>query len=139
VFWAFRIMVGTAIIMLIVSWTAAWNLRRRGVMPRPLAMILVPMTLSGWLATLAGWYTTEVGRQPWLVTGVLRTAEAVGPVPTEHVALTLTLYTLLYIVLIVAYLATLVHLSLRAAREGDEAPLPGVLNRPLSQPAQDTE
>ncbi|MDH6231021.1 cytochrome d ubiquinol oxidase subunit I [Mesorhizobium soli] len=139
VFWAFRIMVGTAIIMLIVSWVAAWNLWRRGKMPRWLAIILVPMTLSGWLATLAGWYTTEIGRQPWLVTGVLRTAEAVGPVPAEHVALTLILYTLLYIVLIVAYLGTLVHLSLRAAKEGDESPLPGVLDRPLSQPAHDTE
>jgi hypothetical protein len=38
------------------------------------------MTFSGWVATLAGWYVTEIGRQPWLVTGVLRTAEAAGPI-----------------------------------------------------------
>jgi cytochrome d ubiquinol oxidase subunit I len=38
------------------------------------------MTFSGWVATLAGWYVTEIGRQPWLVTGILRTGEAAGPV-----------------------------------------------------------
>ena len=97
---------------------------------------MVPMALSGWVAVLAGWYTTEIGRQPWLVTGVLKTVDALGPVPGSHVALTLTVYLILYAVLIAAYLGALVYLSLKAARDGDASPLPAVLDTPLSQPAQ---
>jgi cytochrome d ubiquinol oxidase subunit I len=139
VFWGFRIMVGTGLAMLAVSWAASWYLLRRRALPRPLAYLMVPMTLSGWLATLAGWYTTEIGRQPWLVTGILRTDEALGAVPGSHVALTLAIYLALYAVLIVVYLGTLVHLALKAAKDGDESPLPGVLNKPLSQPVHGTE
>ncbi len=78
-FWGFRIMVGTGVLMLLVSWTASFFLWRRKALPKPLALLMVPMALSGWVATLAGWYTTEIGRQPWLVSGVLRTEEALGP------------------------------------------------------------
>ena len=92
-------------------------------------MLMVPMALSGWVATLAGWYTTEIGRQPWLVTGVLKTADAVGPVAGSHVALTLAVYLLLYVLLLVAYIGVLVHLALKAAKDGDTSPLPGVLER----------
>jgi cytochrome d ubiquinol oxidase subunit I len=135
-FFGFRIMVGTGILMLVISWSAAYFLWRRRTLPRMLAYLLVPMTLSGWVATLAGWYTTEIGRQPWLVTGVMKTHEALGPVAGGHVAMTLAGYLALYAVLIVAYLATLVHLALKAAKDGDESPLPSVLGRPLSQPLQ---
>jgi cytochrome bd ubiquinol oxidase subunit I len=135
VFWGFRIMVGTGLAMLAVSWTAAWHLRRYR-LPRLLALAMVPMALSGWVASLAGWYTTEIGRQPWLVTGILRTADALGPVPGGHVALTLAVYLVLYALLILAYLGVLIRLSLKAARDGDTSPLPGVLDRPLAQPVQ---
>jgi cytochrome d ubiquinol oxidase subunit I len=134
VFWGFRIMVGTGLLMLAVSWSAAFFLRRRG-LPKPLALLMVPMALSGWVATLAGWYTTEIGRQPWLVTGILKTADAVGPVAGSHVALTLAVYLILYAALLATYLGVLVHLALKAAKDGDTSPLPGVLNAPLSQPA----
>ena len=97
VFWGFRIMVGTGLLMLAVSWSGAFFLKRRHSLPKPLAMLMVPMALSGWLATLAGWYTTEIGRQPWLVTGVLKTADAVGPVAGSHVAFTLAVYLILYV------------------------------------------
>ncbi|UCI30873.1 cytochrome ubiquinol oxidase subunit I [Mesorhizobium sp. B4-1-4] len=135
IFWSFRIMVGTGLLMLAVSWSAAFFLKRRHRLPKPLALLMVPMALSGWLATLAGWYTTEIGRQPWLVTGVLKTADAVGPVAGSHVALTLAVYLILYVLLLIAYLGVLVHLALKAANDGDTSPLPGVLNAPLSQPA----
>ncbi|KQZ32172.1 cytochrome D ubiquinol oxidase subunit I [Mesorhizobium sp. Root552] len=135
VFWGFRIMVGTGLLMLAVSWSAAFFLRRRRSLPKPLALLMVPMALSGWVATLAGWYTTEIGRQPWLVTGILKTADAVGPVAGSHVALTLAVYLVLYALLLVTYLGVLVHLALKAAKDGDTSPLPGVLNAPLSQPA----
>jgi len=136
VFWAFRIMVGVGVLMLVLSWAAAWFLWRRRTLPRLIALALVPMALSGWVATLAGWYTTEIGRQPWLVTGVLKTVDAVGPVAGSHVALTLAVYLLLYLVLLIAYLGVLVHLALKAAKDGDTSPLPAVLDRPLAQPVQ---
>lgn len=136
VFWGFRIMVGTGLLMLAVSWGGAWFLWRRRALPRWLALVMVPMAVSGWVASLAGWYTTEIGRQPWLVTGVLRTDEALGPVPGGHVALTLAAYLILYALLLITYLGVLVHLALKAAKDGDSSPLPAVLDRPLSQPAQ---
>jgi cytochrome d ubiquinol oxidase subunit I len=134
VFFAFRIMVGTGILMLVLSWIGAWHLFRRNRLPRSLAILLVPMALSGWVAVLAGWYTTEIGRQPWLVTGVLRTADAVGPVPGEHVAFTLALYLALYAALLFAYVGVLVRLALKAAREGDGEAEPAVSDRPFAQP-----
>jgi cytochrome d ubiquinol oxidase subunit I len=136
VFWGFRIMVGTGVLMLLVSWSAAWFLWRRHTLPRPLAMLMVPMAVSGWVASLAGWYTTEIGRQPWLVSGILRTADALGSVPGEHVALTLAAYLVIYVLLLLAFLSVLVRLSLKAAKEGDSSPLPAVLEHPLAQPAQ---
>ena len=113
-------MVGIGVAMLALSWLAAWTIRRRGVdaMPRWLAHGLVAMTFSGWVATLAGWYVTEIGRQPWLVTGVLKTADAVGPVGSAMVASSLTLYLVVYAVLLTAYIAVLYRL----ARLGKAAP-----------------
>ena len=73
-------MVGVGLLMLLVSWLGAWQWSRAAAQPAPwLAAVLVAMTFSGWVATLAGWYVTEIGRQPWLVYGVLRTADAVAP------------------------------------------------------------
>ncbi len=136
VFWGFRVMVGTGLLMLAISWSAAWFLWRRRALPKWIALAMVPMAVSGWVASLAGGYTTEIGRQPWLVTGVLRTDEALGPVPGSHVALTLAAYLILYALLLITYLGVLVHLALKAAKDGDSSPLPAVLDRPLSQPAQ---
>ena len=136
VFFSFRVMVGVGVLMLLLSWTAAFFLWRRDTLPRLVALAYAPMAFSGWVATLAGWYTTEIGRQPWLVTGVLRTADAVGPVPATHVGFTLTVYVLLYIVLMVVYLGVLTYLAVKAARDGDKTPLPGVEDHALSQPMQ---
>ncbi len=121
VFWAFRIMVGTGLLMLAVSWLAAWLLRRTGTVPRPLARIMVAMTFSGWVATVSGWYVTEIGRQPWLVNGVLATADAASAVPAAAVGTTLALYLALYVLLLAAYIGAVFHL----ARKGDRASVPG--------------
>ncbi|MFW5679730.1 MAG: cytochrome ubiquinol oxidase subunit I [Pseudomonadota bacterium] len=115
VFFAFRVMVGVGLLMLVVSWFAVWRLRRHGLSPS-LGRGLVAMTFSGWVATLAGWYTTEIGRQPWLVDGVLLTADAVGPVPAAMVASTLVLYLVVYATLIATYVAVLFYLAGKAAR-----------------------
>ncbi len=107
VFWGFRVMVGMGMLMWLVAWLGSWRLWRAGSLPPWMLRGLVAMTFSGWVATLAGWYVTEIGRQPWLVTGILRTRDAVTPVAGGHVATSLTLYLLLYAVLLVAYVGTL--------------------------------
>ncbi|SHF13959.1 cytochrome d ubiquinol oxidase subunit I [Microbulbifer donghaiensis] len=106
-FFGFRIMVGMGMLMLAVAWTSCFFLRRRGELPQWMLKVVVAMTFSGWLATLAGWYVTEIGRQPWLVTGVLRTADAVTPLAPANVGFSLTLYLLVYAVLMWAYIHTL--------------------------------
>lgn len=119
VFWSFRVMVGTGMLMLLVSWFAAYRLWKHGSadgMPKLLLIGLVGMTFSGWVATLAGWYTTEIGRQPWIVQGVITTYEAVADVPAPYVAGTLTAYLTVYAVLLLAYIATIFGLATRAAK-----------------------
>lgn len=99
VFFAFRVMVGVGVLMLLVSWPAAWQLLRRGSVSPSLARALVAMTFSGWLALVAGWYVTEIGRQPWLVHSVLATAQAASKVAAPMIALTLAMYLTLYLAL----------------------------------------
>ena len=116
VFWAFRVMVGTGMLMLAVSWLAAWQLRRRGEPSPFMARALVAMTFAGWLATLAGWYVTEIGRQPWLVTGVLRTADALTDTPAPMIGASLAAYLTLYVLLLLAYVSVLFHLARKSGR-----------------------
>ncbi|GAB2496432.1 cytochrome ubiquinol oxidase subunit I [Arenimonas alkanexedens] len=111
VFWGFRIMVGTGVLMLLVSWWTAWRLRRNAEPTRAQALALVAMTLSGWVATLSGWYVTEIGRQPWLVTGVLRTVDAASATPAPIIGISLTAYLLLYALLLSAYVSVLFYLA----------------------------
>jgi cytochrome d ubiquinol oxidase subunit I len=117
VFWGFRVMVGVGLLMLVVAWSVTWTLWRRREPGTWQARALVAMTFSGWVATLAGWYVTEIGRQPWLVTGILRTAEAVSatPAPAPMIAASLAGYLSLYAALIVAYVAVLFHMARKAA------------------------
>jgi cytochrome d ubiquinol oxidase subunit I len=114
VFWSFRIMVGVGLLMLLVSWLAAWQLRGGRTPPGTTLRLLVAMSFSGWIATLAGWYTTEIGRQPWLVQGVLTTAEAASAVPAGSIGLTLAMYLILYLLLTIAYVRVLFHLAAKA-------------------------
>jgi len=116
VFWGFRIMVGLGFLMLAVAWVSSGFLWRRGALPNWLLKVLVGMTFSGWVATLAGWYVTEIGRQPYLVTGVLTTADAVTQVPSGNVATSLAIYLTLYGVLFVAYISTLFLIARKAVQ-----------------------
>ena len=115
VFWAFRVMVGTGMLMLLVSWTLAWQIRKKGQPSVNAARVLVAMTFSGWVATLAGWYVTEIGRQPWLVSGVLPTSAAVADHPVPMLAISLAAYLGMYVLLLAAYIGTLIHLARRAS------------------------
>ena len=120
VFWSFRVMVGTGLLMLLVSWSATYMIlrRKRGVegLPKPALYALVGMSFSGWLATLAGWYTTEIGRQPWLVQGVMTTKEAVADVPAPMVLSTLIAYLVVYAALLAAYIFVIFYLARKAAK-----------------------
>jgi cytochrome bd ubiquinol oxidase subunit I len=124
VFWAFRVMVGTGMLMLAASWLGAFLLWRRGAdrMPKLYLIGLSGMTFIGWLATLAGWYTTEIGRQPWLVSGVLTTKAAVSDVAAPMVLTTLVSYLLVYLALMIAYMAVITLMARKAAK--GEAPPP---------------
>ena len=119
VFFAFRIMVGMAVLMVLVSWTGVVLMRRRraGVdgLPRAFLYVTVAMTFAGWITTLAGWYTTEIGRQPWLVTGLLTTKQAVADVPAPMVLGTLLAYMAVYLALILAYVGVLFHLARKSS------------------------
>jgi cytochrome d ubiquinol oxidase subunit I len=130
VFYAFRVMVGTGLAMVALALLGAGYLWRRGTLPTLLLRGFVLMTFSGWLATLAGWYVTEIGRQPWLVTGVLTTAQAAGPVPAASIGTTLAMYLTLYALLLSAYIATLYRL---AAKGRISEAVPG--NAPIPQTA----
>jgi cytochrome d ubiquinol oxidase subunit I len=92
------------------------------------------MTFSGWIATLAGWYVTEIGRQPWLVTGVLNTADAATQIPAGNVALSLTLYAAVYLFLLVAYIRTLFLMARRSVEIEEIQPeeMPG-FQMPMQQ------
>jgi cytochrome d ubiquinol oxidase subunit I len=115
VFFAFRAMVGIGVLMLVVAWWGAWITRARRVPPSWALWVFSAFTFAGWGATLCGWITTEVGRQPWLVTGVLRTADAVGDISGAALGASLTAYILTYIALFVAYMIVLTHLAAKGA------------------------
>ncbi|MCU0826560.1 MAG: cytochrome ubiquinol oxidase subunit I [Tabrizicola sp.] len=118
VFWSFRIMVGVGMLMLLASWAGAFLLWRRGAdnLPRPYLWGLSGMSFAGWVATLAGWYTTEIGRQPWLVNGVLTTEAAVADVPAPMVLSTLIVYLAIYAILMVAYIGVITYMARKAAK-----------------------
>jgi cytochrome d ubiquinol oxidase subunit I len=116
VFFAFRVMVGIGVLMLVLAWTGVWLTRRGALPPRWLLWTYAGFTFAGWLATLAGWLVTEIGRQPWLVTGVLRTAEAVGKASGPLLGASLTAYIVTYSALLVAYMVVLTHMAGKGAR-----------------------
>lgn len=120
-FFGFRVMVGVGVLMLLVSVTTAWQLLRGQHLSLWMLRALVAMTFAGWVATLAGWYVTEIGRQPWLVQGVLTTRDAVANVPATTVAGSLTMYLGLYGLLLVAYVTTLFYMARQAAGNSNAA------------------
>lgn len=114
VFYSFRVMVGLGMLMLSIAWIAVWQLWRRKEPAQWLLRISIGMMFSGWVATLAGWYVTEVGRQPYLVSGVLLTKDAVTTVPTANVVFSLTLYSILFAGLLWLYIHTVLLMARRS-------------------------
>lgn len=127
VFYAFRVMVGMGMLMLLVAAWTAWKLwpQRRAAettLPRPLLWTLAAMSFSGWVATLAGWYVTEIGRQPYIVYGLLHTADVATRIAPANVALTLTAYCIVYGLLLVTYVGVLKYMAEHPVKHAPEAP-----------------
>jgi len=130
-FFAFRIMVGIGLLMLLVVilgqalrlrgrlWQAAWFLR--------LCPWFAPL---GFIAVIAGWTTTEVGRQPWTVYGLLRTADSVSPSLTgANVAWSLLLYMIVYLIMFTTGIGFMAALVRRGPQQGGDA---GPEDEPMS-------
>ncbi len=121
VFWAFRIMVGLGFLMIGMAWLGVL-LRKR--LPRPYLWGLAAMAPSGFVATLAGWTVTEVGRQPFTVYGLLRTADSVSPhLQGPEVMTSLMLFAIVYNLVLAAFL----YFAVRAVKVGpkpDDSPPP---------------
>jgi cytochrome d ubiquinol oxidase subunit I len=134
-FFAFRIMVGCGLIMLLLAWVGTY-LSRKGRLEQSrtllwLTFLSFPLPF---IASLSGWFTAEVGRQPWTVYGLLRTAEALTPFLTARTALTsLVVFCSLYS-FIFAFGVVYIHRLLRAGPVGRLVlPAAGAIpRRPLS-------
>ncbi|RZI42490.1 cytochrome ubiquinol oxidase subunit I [Herbaspirillum sp. HC18] len=127
VFWSFRLMVGLGVLMIALGIWSVW-LRMRGTLwqSRAFLRFAVWMGPSGIVALLAGWFTTEVGRQPWTVFGLLRTADAVSAHGELQLGITLITFILVYIAVFgtgIGYLLRLIRVG--PVRHDDRRPESG--------------
>lgn len=135
-FYAFRIMVGIGVLMLLLAWLSAWRLRGGRLFgDRILLRWWRLMMPAGFAAVVAGWFVTEIGRQPWVIQGQLRTADAVSDISMAMVAVSLTAFVLAYAIIFGAggrYIRKLVVAGPQAgseppSRDDDHTPM-----RPMS-------
>jgi cytochrome d ubiquinol oxidase subunit I len=140
VFFAFRAMVGIGVIIIAAGWVGLW-LWWRGKLFDP-RWYLAPAAHSWWLgfiAVISGWIVTESGRQPWLAQGILRTADAISPVPGASVATTLALFVLVYGIVFAMGIYYINRLIARGPEgRAAEAPETGTPVRPLSSAIEAT-
>ena len=131
-FLAFRIMVGIGVLMILVALWGAYRWARGRLEDSNVFLRIASLSWpAGFVAILSGWTVAETGRQPWIATGVLRTADAASPVEPGAVATTLVLFLIVYAIV---FAAGIVYMN-RLIRKGPspEAPPPtGVPNRPLT-------
>lgn len=111
IFWSFRIMVGTGILMTLLSWYGCIHLHYNKKINPWFLRSCVLMTFSGWVGVLSGWYLTEIGRQPYLVHGILKTADAAGPIDATHIATTLSIYIIIYSILLLTFISSLFYMA----------------------------
>ncbi|MDB5591379.1 cytochrome ubiquinol oxidase subunit I [Enterovirga sp.] len=126
VFWSFRIMVGLGLLMLAlgaVGLVARW---RGGLYKwRPLHVFALLMGPAGFVAVLAGWVTTEVGRQPFTVYGLLRTADSVSPLAAPAVGASLVAFAVIYLFVFAAGMFYILRLMSHAPHPGERGPEQG--------------
>jgi cytochrome bd ubiquinol oxidase subunit I len=128
VFWNFRIMVGVGMLMLLASWMTVAYLRKRtpSALPKPLLGLLALMAFSGWIATVAGWYVSEIGRQPYIVYGVVTVAETAAKHTPVLIGVTFAAYLVLYVSLLIAYVVVVKRLAEKPSR-GQALTLPATV------------
>jgi cytochrome bd ubiquinol oxidase subunit I len=143
-FFTFRIMVGCGLIMLALAWLGSYlSIKGRIAQSRFFLWLLFLSFPLPFIAVLTGWYTAEVGRQPWVVYGVLRTADAMTPFLTAREAgVSLVVFCVIY-TFIFAFGIFYIHLLLRAGPAGHliEPPSAATPKRPMSladQPRSET-
>jgi cytochrome d ubiquinol oxidase subunit I len=116
VFWSFRIMVGLGFLFVLLTLYGVWRRNRLESKPTYLKLMIFAIPLP-YIAGLLGWIVTEVGRQPWIVYHVLRTADAHSPISGTQVGLSLAAFIVLYSLLgLVAY-----YLMFEVGRKGPKA------------------
>ena len=123
VFWSFRLMVGLGLLMLFAGYYGVWLLYKRRIeYSERFLKFCVAMGPSGFVAIIAGWFTAEVGRQPYTVYGLLTTAESVSPVTANGVGLSLAVFIFAYAVV---FSSGIYYLSRLIIRGPDTSPQPG--------------
>jgi cytochrome d ubiquinol oxidase subunit I len=123
IFWSFRVMVGIGFLMLgigLLSLYARW--RGKLYQWRWLQIYALAMGPAGFIAVLAGWFTTEVGRQPYTIYGLLRTADAASPLAAPAVASSLIAFIVVYFIVYAAGLTYLFRLMASPPHHGEEGP-----------------
>jgi cytochrome d ubiquinol oxidase subunit I len=134
-FFAFRIMVGCGLVMLVLAWFGSYQVIRDRIEEQRWLLWLVFISFPlPFIAILTGWFTAEVGRQPWVVYGLLRTADAVTPFLTARQAtISLATFCVIY-TLIFAFGIFYINRLLHAGPVGQlvKPPIAAVPNRPMS-------
>lgn len=121
VFWTFRIMVGLGMLMLVLGAWGAWLRRRGRLFTHPWFLrFATAMGPSGLIAILAGWYTTEIGRQPWVVYGVMRTEDAVSNHSAMALSMTLGVFVIMYFAVFGTGVSYLIKLAAKGPRPGED-------------------
>ena len=123
VFWAFRIMVGLGMLMLLLALTSLWARVRHRLYDWPLLhRFAIAMGPAGFVAVIAGWVTTEVGRQPFTVHGLLRTANSVSPLQAPAVAISLLAFIIVYFIVFGAGVYYILRLMSHSPHRGEQGP-----------------
>lgn len=144
-FFSFRIMVGLGMAMIGLGLWALWA-RYRGTLYRSTWLLRATVLMGpvGLMAMLAGWFTTEIGRQPWVVYGLLRTADAVSPHPAAALALSLGLFIAVYFSVFGIGITYVLRLISKGPQAYEEEPHPSggpgqrhTASRPLSATDED--
>jgi len=122
IFFSFRIMVALGVLMVLIG-LFSLLLRRNSTLFTSSAFHIVTLCMApaGFLALLCGWVTTEVGRQPWTVYGLLRTSESVSPVVLSSMAISMTIFVIVYILVFGSGLGILVRMLAREPEEGERS------------------
>ncbi|HZX87473.1 MAG TPA: cytochrome ubiquinol oxidase subunit I [Reyranella sp.] len=123
VFWAFRIMVGLGMLMLLLALVSLWARVRHRLYDWPLLhRFAIAMGPAGFVAVIAGWVTTEVGRQPFTVHGLLRTADSVSPLQAPAVAISLLAFIIVYFIVFGAGVYYILRLMSHSPHRGEQGP-----------------